>query len=99
MAVFQQGSREKSPGFAVLGPVATLLAAKARHPAWWFCHAYRIGWYTSMAMGLSLGYLAACTRHGLFDNWALAAFGIVSLGAAVKIGLNDGVRPGTDQGG
>jgi hypothetical protein len=77
-------------GFAILGPVATVLAARARHPAWLLRHACRIGWYTSMAIGLSLGYLAACTRHGLFDRWALAAFGIVGLGAAIKIGLSDG---------
>src|SRR5437870_318776 len=83
-------------GFAFLGPVAAALAAKIRHPAWLLQHGFRIGWYTSMAMGLSLGYLAACARHGLFDNWAIAASGIVVLGAAIKIGLSDALQPRTD---
>jgi len=40
-------------------------------------------------MGLSLGYLVACMTHGIFDNCALLAFGVVGLGAAIEIGLND----------
>lgn len=96
LSVFLAGA---SAGFAFLGPVATLLAVKARHPAWWLHHADRIGRYTFMAMGLSLGYLAACTKHGLFDIWTVAAFGIVGLGAAIKIGLSDAARPGTNHAG
>jgi hypothetical protein len=83
-------------GLAFFGPIAALAATKARHPNRWVRYSFRIGWYTSMAMALSLGYLAACTRHGAFDSWALVAVGVVGLGAAVKIGLSDALQPRTD---
>jgi len=82
-------------GLAFFGPIAAVLAAKARHPEWWLRHCSRIGWYTSMAMGFSLGYITACTRHGAFDSFALAAFGVVGLGAAIKIALSDALQPTT----
>jgi hypothetical protein len=85
-------------GLAFFGPIAALLAAKARHPHFCLRYSFRIGWYTSMAMGLSLGYLAACTRHGAFDSWALAAVCIIGLGAAAKIGLSDTLQPKTGTG-
>ncbi len=83
-------------GLAFFGPIAALLAARARYPEWWVRHSFRIGWYTSMAMAISLGYLGACTRHGALDSWGLAAVGVVGLGAAMKIGLSDALKPRTD---
>lgn len=83
-------------GLAFFGPIAALVASKARYPAWWVQYSFPIAWYTSMGMALSLGYIAACTRHGAFDSWALAAVGVVTLGAAMKIGLSDAVQPKTD---
>ena len=83
-------------GLAFFGPIAALAATKARHPDWWVRYSFRIAWYTSLAMALSLGYLAACTRHGAFDSWALAAVGVVGLGAAMKIGLSDALQPKID---
>jgi len=83
-------------GLALFGPIAALVAIKAHHPDWWVRYSFRIGWYTSMAMALSLGYLAACTRHGAFDAWALAAAGVMGLSASMKIGLSDALQPRTD---
>lgn len=77
-------------GLALFGPIAALVSIKARHPDWWVRYSFRIGWLTSMAMALSLGYLAACTRHGAFDAWALAAAGVVGIGAGMKLGLSGG---------
>ena len=85
-------------GLIFFGPIAALLAAKARHHDWWVRYSFRIGWYTSMAMALSLGYLAACTRHKAFDTWALAAVGVVGLGATMKIGLSEALQPRTETG-
>ena len=80
-------------GLAFFGPLAAVLAAKARHPRWLFRHSIRINWYASMAMGLSLGYLLASRRHGTFDGLACASSAIVFLGAVVKIGLSDALQP------
>jgi hypothetical protein len=43
-------------------------------------------------MTMSLGYLIACMRHGVFDTLAMIAFGLVLTGAVVKIALGDALR-------
>lgn len=76
----------------MFGPIAAILALGERHPAWLARHSWRIGFYSSMAMGLSTGYLAACMYHSISDNFMLAAFALVFLGATVKTGLSYALR-------
>jgi hypothetical protein len=76
-------------GLIIVTPVATLGTVKARHPEWLRQHGFRIHWYTSMAMGFSIGYFAACARNSFPDVLVLAAGAVTLLGAAVKIGLSD----------
>src|SRR6266853_6089098 len=71
-------------GLAMFGPIAAILTIGERHPEWLGRHSWRIGFYSSMAMGLSMGYLAACMYHSVSDNFMLAAFALVFLGAVVK---------------
>jgi len=79
-------------GLAMFGPIATILAVGRRHPEWLARHSWRIGFYSSMAMGLSMGYLAACMYHKVSDNFMLAAFALVFLGAVVKTALSYALR-------
>ncbi len=76
-------------GLVSFAPIALAVLTRERRPDWlhryWFC----VNWHTSIAMGLSLGYLVASIRHDLFDGLAVVAFGIVFFGAVVKIALND----------
>lgn len=76
-------------GLAFFGPIAAVLALKARHPDWLLRHLFRLHFCISAAMSMALGYFAACIRHGAFDAISLASMGIVGLGAALKIGLSD----------
>src|SRR5687768_14332685 len=43
-------------GLVILGPMAAAQAVRRRHPEWLIRHSFRIRWYTSFAMALSLGY-------------------------------------------
>src|SRR5207249_2048315 len=74
-------------GLAIFGPIAVARSIGKRRPDLLYRHSYRIHWYTSAAMGLALGYLLACFRHGVFDRLAGAAMLVVFLGAVVKIAL------------
>lgn len=76
----------------MFGPIAAILALGERHPAWLARHSWRIGFYSSMAMGLSMGYLGACMYHSVSDNFMLAAFALVFLGATVKAALSYALR-------
>jgi hypothetical protein len=55
-------------------------------------HACQIGFYSSLAMALSMGYLVACFHHKLRTPSLLVAMGLVYLGAAVKGGLHYALR-------
>jgi hypothetical protein len=79
-------------GFVVFGPIAAMLAVGRRYPDWLDRQSWRIGFYSSVAMGTSLGYLAACMRHSVSDNLMLAAFAILFLGATIKTGLSYALR-------
>ncbi len=79
-------------GLAMFGPIAAILAIGERHPEWLGRHSWRIGFYCSMAMGLSMGYLAACVYHSVSDNFMLAALALVFLGAVVKTALSYALR-------
>jgi len=79
-------------GLAMFGPIATILAIGERHTAWLGRHSWRIGFYSSMAMGLSMGYLAACMYHSVSDNFMLVAFALVFIGATVKTALSYALR-------
>ncbi len=74
-------------GLAMFGPIAAILSVRERHPAWLARHSWSIGFYSSLAMTLSMGYLAACMYHGVSDNFMLAACVLVFLGATVKAAL------------
>jgi hypothetical protein len=79
-------------GLAIFGPMAAAWVLRQRHPDWLFRHAFRIQWYTSAAMGLSLGYLIACLRHSIFDTVASFASLVVFLGAVTKSALGDALH-------
>jgi hypothetical protein len=55
-------------------------------------HAWQIGFYSSLAMALSLGYLAACMWHRVTDGFVLVAFALLFLGAEVKGALSYALR-------
>jgi hypothetical protein len=76
----------------MFGPVAGILAIGERRPEWLDRHSWRIGFYSSMAMALSMGYLAACMYHRVSDNFMLGAFALVFLGATVKMALSYALR-------
>jgi hypothetical protein len=75
-------------GLVIFGPIAAAVVTRERCPDWFERHTFRIHWYASAAMGLSLGYLFACFRHEVFDGLAIVAFLSVCLGAVVKIALS-----------
>jgi hypothetical protein len=79
-------------GFAVFGPIASILAIANKWPGWLAQHAWQIGFYCSFIMALSLGYLAACIRHSLSDAFMLIAFAMLFLGADVKAALSYALR-------
>src|SRR5438034_11619877 len=79
-------------GLAMFGPIAAILAIAERHPVWLGRHSWRISFYSSIAMGLSMGYLAACMYHSISDNFMLVAFALVFLGATVKTALSYALR-------
>ena len=79
-------------GLAMFGPIAAILALGERHPEWLARHSCRIGFYSSMAMSLSMGYVAACMYHRVSDNFMLVAFALVFLGATVKTALAYALR-------
>ena len=79
-------------GLAVFGPIAGVLAIGARWPQWLSQHAWRISFYSSIAMGVSMGYLAACTYHRVSDNLMLIAYALVFLGATIKATLSYALR-------
>jgi len=79
-------------GLAMFEPIAAILALGERNPDWLSRHSRRIDFYCSVAMALSMGYLAACMQHSFSDNLMLAAFAIVFLGATVKTGLSYALR-------
>lgn len=79
-------------GLAMFAPMAAILAIGERHPLWLAQHSWRIGFYSSMAMGLAMGYLAACMYHSVSDNFTLAAYALVFLGATVKTALSYALR-------
>ena len=77
-----------------LGPVilgvalaASSWVVRQRRPDWWARYAFRIHWYTSLAMGFSLGYFVAWIRHDVLDNWGLVAMVVVGFGAVIKMAL------------
>ncbi len=75
-------------GLAIFGPIAAIIAFGERNPDRLARHSWRIDFFSSVAMALSMGYLAACLRHSVSDNLMLAAFAIVFLGATVKAALS-----------
>ncbi len=79
-------------GLAIFGPIAAILAIGERHPEWLERHSWRIGFYSSVAMALSIGYLGACMYHRVSDNLMFAAFALVFLGATIKTGLSCALR-------
>lgn len=79
-------------GLVCFGPIAAVLAAKARRPEWFARHSFHLQWYTSILMALALGYLAASIHHQVFDAIGAVCMGVVALGAALKIGLNSGTE-------
>ena len=76
-------------GLVSFGPIALAVLTRDRRPDWLHRYGFCVNWHTSIAMGLSLGYLVASIRHDRFDGLAVVAFGIVFFGAVVKIALND----------
>jgi hypothetical protein len=79
-------------GFAVFGPIAGIIAIQKRWPSWLGQHAWVIGFYSSLAMMLSMGYLAACVRHRVWDGFMLVAFALLFFGAEVKATLSYALR-------
>jgi hypothetical protein len=79
-------------GLVMFGPIALAVLTRERCPDWLHRYGFFVNWHTSIAMGLSLGYLVASIRHDLFEDLAIVAFGIVLFGAVLKIALNDALR-------
>ena len=79
-------------GLVIFGPIAVAVGIRERRPDWLQRHSFRIHWYASAAMGLSLGYLLACLRHEVFDGLAIMAVVLVGFGATVKIALSVAVN-------
>ena len=79
-------------GLAVFGPIAGVLAIWTRWPQWLAQHSWRISFYSSIVMGVSMGYLAACTYHRVSDNLMLIAYALVFLGATIKATLSYALR-------
>ena len=76
-------------GLVIFGLIALAILTGERHPDWLYRYSSCVSWHTSIAMGLSLGYLVASIRHDRFDGLAVVAFGIVFFGAVVKTALNN----------
>ena|SRR5438552_14558767 len=76
-------------GLVMFGPIALAVLTIERRPDWVHRYGFCVNWHTSIAMGLSLGYLVASIRHDRFDGLAVVAFMIVFLGACVKVALNE----------
>lgn len=74
-------------GLVICVPIAAALAIGERYPDWWGRNSFRIKWYTSLAMGFSLGYFVAWIRHEVLDYWGIAAMAVVGLGAVIKIAV------------
>ena len=79
-------------GIIMFGPIAAARLMRQHRPDWLARYARQISWYTSALMMMSLGYLIACMRHGVFDTLAMIAFGLVLASAVVKIALGDVLR-------
>ena len=79
-------------GVFVFGSIAAFRLLTERRPDWLACHAWQVSWYMSVLMGLSLGYLIACFRHGIFDSVAAFAIGQLLVGAVVKAALGDAIK-------
>ena len=79
-------------GLAGFWPIAAILAVGDRRPEWLARHSWRIDFYSSLAMALSIGYLAACMRHSVSDSLVLAAVAVVILGATIKTALSYAAR-------
>src|SRR5512140_1894188 len=75
-------------GLGVLGPIAAMLLLAERRLAWVLRYAGRIGFYSSMVMALSMGYLIACFQHQIKTLALLAAMASLYLGAALNAGLH-----------
>jgi len=82
-------------GLVSFGPMATVIWIKNRFSEWFGRNFCRLQWYTSMTMGIALGFWMACTVYKTAGNLSLVSFGILFLGASIKIGLSD--RVGSDQ--
>jgi predicted Na+-dependent transporter len=74
-------------GLVIFGPIAAAQAVRRRRPEWLIRQSSRIHWYTSIAMGFSLGYAVACLRQSTLDKWGLLASLTVFLGAVIKMAL------------
>jgi hypothetical protein len=79
-------------GVVLFGPIAAVLAIGRHYPEWLTRHSWGIDLYSSMTMGLSMGYLAACMYHSISDNFMLVAYALVFLGATVKTALSYALR-------
>jgi len=79
-------------GLAMFGPIVVILAVGRRNPDWLDRQSWRIDFYTSVAMGMSVGYLAACMRYSVSGNLMFAAFAILFLGATIKVALTYALR-------
>jgi hypothetical protein len=76
-------------GLVSFGPMAAVIWIKNRFPEWFVRNYYRLHWYTSMAMGIALGFWIACSIYQTSGKLLLVSFGIILLGASTKIGLSD----------
>ena len=79
-------------GLVMFGPIALAVLTIERRPDWVHRYGFCVNWHTSIAMGLSLGYLVASLRHQVFDDSAAGAFMIVFLGAVVKVALSEALN-------
>ena len=73
-------------GLVSFGPIALAVLTRDRRPDWLHRYGFCVNWHTSIAMGLSLGYLVASIRHvggypQLNDGFESSVAGLHFLGA------------------
>jgi len=74
-------------GVLFFAPIAGLESFRERLVTPLAPYSFRIQWYTSIGMALSLGYILASTRHETQDGLFVLAWLLVAFGAMIKTAL------------